>query len=196
MCQEELRVLDTAQNTLQLFLRLIPLLLPFSSVSVHCTDILHHEMAVSLHALSHPPSPPPPPRDPQLLLASIFQETPPAGRPHNPHMPRHTPHVQRTPGSGRMRKEEEEEEEDAGENCLPLLQVPDLGDRPRPQVHTELPHHHRFSGPAVVSPESGVTSPSHRNQMQVQQHMELCVWSVCERNSLPLSLALHSSQHS
>ena len=221
-------MVETAQRTLQIFHRLIPLLLPFSSI-LH-SRLLHLDVPDSLQALRHhqsPSHPPPPLReklpnefqqlmpapaifDQQLLLASVsgymFQDT--------PHVERiHDLYAQREPRSGTTCEEEElrllsgpslpadeareflmvvgadvwggitetdvggghggvrqgraEGPEDIGENCLPLLQVPDLGEPRRRQ--------HRISAPVSATAnldgiEGGGMLPSHSSHMQVTRH--------------------------
>jgi hypothetical protein len=221
-------VVETAQRTLHLFHRLIPLLLPFSSI-LH-SRLLHLDVHGSLQALRHPQSPshPPPPSivreklpdksqqlmpapaifNQQLLLASVsgymFQDAPHVERTHDLY-------AQREPRSGMTCEEEElrllsghslpadeareflmgadvwggitetdvvgahgdvrqaraEGPEDTGRNCLPLLQVPDLG--------KAQPRQHKISGPVSATAnfdglEDGGMLPSHRSNMQVTRH--------------------------
>jgi hypothetical protein len=70
-------------------------------------------------------------------------------------------------GHGDVRQGRAKGPEDIGENCLPLLQVPDLGEPRRRQ--------HRISGPVAATAnldglEGGGMLPSHSSHMQVTRH--------------------------
>jgi hypothetical protein len=182
ICHEEFRVVETAQRTLQIFHRLIPLLLPFSSI-LH-SRLLHLDVPGSLQALRHlqsPSHPPPPLREKlpdkfqQLMPALAIFDTPRAERTHDlcaqqeprsgtageeeelrllsgPSLPadeareflmgadvwRGITETNVGGGHGGVRQGRVEGPEDVGENYLPLLQVPDLGEPRRRQ--------HRISG--------------------------------------------------